>query len=251
MSETHKMQEYLDYDIEMECDQKGKFKYWRVQKAMQALYLADPKAKVEIKHYNALPYLRDDFGVAVFVDVTMHGVKRSAHLPVLDHRNKPLISPDWFQIHKTLQRCKVNAIAMHGLGLTLWTDVDDEAQQHSYTQKQHDYFMQAINKRDEKLLYALRNNIDTEIYIELFNGFPRGKKVEMKQVAIEMEKTAHSAFEALTEALRVAIEAQDSGLVLELIESEAKPVVVELSKHMTETEINYIKGIKNEMEPNS
>ena len=47
-------------------------------------------------------------------------------LPVMDNRNKsiPVDKIDSFEVNKTIQRSTVKAIAMHGLGLSLWTGED-------------------------------------------------------------------------------------------------------------------------------
>jgi hypothetical protein len=43
---------------------------------------------------------------------------------VLDARNRPLAAPDAFQINTSLQRALVKAIALHGLGLYIYSGED-------------------------------------------------------------------------------------------------------------------------------
>lgn len=60
----------------------------------------------------------------VFCTVAAFGKKRTAHLPVMDHRNKPIPNPDAFQVNTAMQRCLVKAIALHGLGLYIYAGED-------------------------------------------------------------------------------------------------------------------------------
>jgi hypothetical protein len=60
----------------------------------------------------------------VFCTVKAFGVERTAQLPVMDHRNKPIPNPDAFQVNTAMQRCLAKAIALHGLGLYIYAGED-------------------------------------------------------------------------------------------------------------------------------
>lgn len=60
----------------------------------------------------------------VYCTVTAFGKARTAHLPVMDHRNKPIPDPDAFQVNTAMQRALVKAIALHGLGLYIYAGED-------------------------------------------------------------------------------------------------------------------------------
>ena len=60
----------------------------------------------------------------VYCTVTAFGISRTAHLPVMDHRNKPIPSPDAFAVNTAMQRALVKAIALHGLGLYIYAGED-------------------------------------------------------------------------------------------------------------------------------
>ncbi len=62
--------------------------------------------------------------VMVYCAVTAFGVTRTAHLPVMDHRNKAISFPDAFAVNTAMQRCLVKAIALHGLGLYIYAGED-------------------------------------------------------------------------------------------------------------------------------
>jgi len=45
-------------------------------------------------------------------------------LPVMDHRNKPIQSPDAFQVNTAIMRCMTKTLALHGLGLYIYSGDD-------------------------------------------------------------------------------------------------------------------------------
>jgi hypothetical protein len=62
--------------------------------------------------------------VMVSCTVTAFNKPMTAHLPVMDHRNKAIPNPDAFQANVAMQRCLVKAIALHGLGLYIYAGDD-------------------------------------------------------------------------------------------------------------------------------
>ena len=68
----------------------------------------------------------DDGTVEVSVTITIGGTSRMATLPVMDYKNKAIISPDARQINDNKQRCFVKAIAMYGLGIDLYRGMSDD-----------------------------------------------------------------------------------------------------------------------------
>lgn len=60
----------------------------------------------------------------VYCSVTAFGKTMTAHLPVMDHRNKPIANPDSFSVNTAMQRCLVKAIALHGIGLYIYAGED-------------------------------------------------------------------------------------------------------------------------------
>ena len=86
---------------------------------------ADPKAtfKVEMQeHGGPLMPIGDTF--MVWVTVTMFDKPMTCMLPVLDYRNKPIATPNSFDVNTSIMRCLVKAIAMHGLGLYIYAGED-------------------------------------------------------------------------------------------------------------------------------
>jgi len=105
-------------------EKKGDFAYLSWPFAVAQLRLADPQACWEIKRFNGLPYLGTDLGFFVEVAVTVQGITLSQIHPVLDGRNRPILSPSSFDINTSIQRCLVKAIALHGLGLYIYAGED-------------------------------------------------------------------------------------------------------------------------------
>ncbi len=60
----------------------------------------------------------------VFCTVSAFGKTRTAHLPVMDYKNKAIPNPDAFQVNTAMQRCLAKAIALHGLGLYIYAGED-------------------------------------------------------------------------------------------------------------------------------
>lgn len=85
----------------------------------------------------------------VYCTVTAFGKARTAHLPVMDHRNKPIANPDAFQVNTAMQRCFVKAIALHGLGLYLYAGEDLPATDEE-EKKKNGNFRPAVNVVGQK-----------------------------------------------------------------------------------------------------
>ena len=60
----------------------------------------------------------------VFCTVEAFGKKMTAQLPVMDYRNKAITNPDAMSVNTAMQRCLAKAIALHGLGLYIYTGED-------------------------------------------------------------------------------------------------------------------------------
>ena len=111
-------------DVAKYVEMKGQFSYLSWPFAVAQLRLADPTAYWEVRRFDGLPYLSTELGFFVEVAVTVQGVTLSQIHPVLDHKNRPLLAPTPFDINTSIQRALVNAIALHGLGLSIYAGED-------------------------------------------------------------------------------------------------------------------------------
>ena len=73
-----------------------------------------------------LNYFTDGNSAYVKVGITIEGLEHIDYLPVMDFRNNalPLDKVTSMEVNKTIQRSTTKAIAMHGLGLNLWSGED-------------------------------------------------------------------------------------------------------------------------------
>ena len=124
MQESNAFRRLFEIDVAKYIEKKGQFNYLSWPYAVAQLRLADPQAQWEVKRFNGLPYLVTDLGVFVEVAVTVQGVTLSQIHPVLDAKNRPILAPSSFDINTSIQRCLVKAIALHGLGLYLYSGED-------------------------------------------------------------------------------------------------------------------------------
>lgn len=98
---------------------KGKFNYLSWAYAVDVLLQEDKDANWEFKGHQM-------FGetMMVYCTVTAFGASRTAFLPVMNNNNQPIVNPDAGQINKSMQRCLVKAIALHGIGLYIYEGED-------------------------------------------------------------------------------------------------------------------------------
>jgi hypothetical protein len=110
-------------DIKDMIEKKGKFSYISWAMAWSALCDIYPDATME-KHCNehGFPVFKDENGWCFTkVTVTVNGKSITEMLPVLNNFNKPIKNPDSMDINSSLQRCLAKAIALHGLGVHVYS----------------------------------------------------------------------------------------------------------------------------------
>ena len=90
---------------------------------------ADPAATFDVHTFNRdqftpMPYMDVNGTAMVWVTVTMFEKKMTCFLPVMNHRNQPIQNPDAFQVNTAIMRCMTKALALHGLGLYIYSGDD-------------------------------------------------------------------------------------------------------------------------------
>ena len=111
-------------NVSEHVEKKGQFNYLSWPYAVQQLRMFDDTATWVIQRFSGLPYLSTECGTFVEVAVTVRNVTLSQIHPVLDSRNQPILVPSAFDINTSIQRCLVKAIALHGLGLSVYAGED-------------------------------------------------------------------------------------------------------------------------------
>lgn len=112
-------------DCSDHVEKKNGFSYLSWPFAVEQLRKHCPDATWRvIRNENGEPFMQTSCGYFVEVEVTVNGISLSQIHPVLDNRNKPIDNPNAFQINASIQRCLVKAIALHGLGLSIYAGED-------------------------------------------------------------------------------------------------------------------------------
>ena len=106
-------------NVNPHIEKKNGLSYLSWAWAIDQLMRQDPEASWEYQE----PRM---FGetMMVYCTVTAFGKPRTAFLPVMDYKNKPIHNPDAFAVNTAMQRCLVKAIALHGLGLYIYAGED-------------------------------------------------------------------------------------------------------------------------------
>lgn len=120
-------------DISHLIEKKGKQDYLSWAHAWNQLKTMYPDAQREVildEHSNNCLYNHDGRTAWVTVRVTVDGLSHTEHLPIMDYRNQSITLDKItsFDAIKTIQRCTAKAIALHGLGISLWMGEDTKVE---------------------------------------------------------------------------------------------------------------------------
>lgn len=117
-----------EIDIKSKVEKKGSQSYiswsnaWGLVKekfpTLQRVVYEDPQT--------GLNYFTDHKTAYVKVGIIIDGLEHIDYLPVMNYKNASIKIEDVtsFDVTKTIQRSMVKAIAMHGLGLQMWSGED-------------------------------------------------------------------------------------------------------------------------------
>jgi len=85
---------------------------------------ADPTATYKVEMFGDKCFMDINGTAMVFVTATMFGKPMTCQLPVMDYRNKAISNPDAFAVNTAIMRCMTKALALHGLGMYLYSGED-------------------------------------------------------------------------------------------------------------------------------
>lgn len=112
-------------DCSAHVERKGRFSYLSWPFAVAELLTRHPDATWRVfETATGIPYFQSEAGAFVKVAVTVAGIERVQIHPILDGNNRPISTPDAFQVNTSIQRALVKAIALHGLGLYIYAGED-------------------------------------------------------------------------------------------------------------------------------
>lgn len=120
--------ELSELPIKRLVEKKGGLDYLSWSNAWDMLKKQYPSTQRKVYECEAtgLNYFTDGLSAYVKVGIIVNDIEHIDYLPVMDFRNKsiPTAKMTSFDVSKTIQRATAKAIAMHGLGLSLWTGED-------------------------------------------------------------------------------------------------------------------------------
>jgi hypothetical protein len=166
-------------------------------------------------YYFAEPMTLPDGTMMVKAGVTVEGLTHEMPLPVLDHRNKPLASPNAFDFNSAQMRALVKAIAMHGVGISLYLgDIKQVVEASNYEKAQ-----QFISAQDSMGFLEFLGTLSERDQIDLFNdpAIPKGTKTAFKNDHRALVKQANDFLDSVAECIAEASEQKDEVLLQETI----------------------------------
>ena len=120
--------ELSSVSIKGKTDKKGKFDYmsWATAWSMVKEQYPDAQRKVYESEHTGLNFFTDGKTAYVKVGITINDMEHIDCLPVMDYRNNSISMEKItsMDVNTAIQRSTAKAIAMHGLGLSLWIGED-------------------------------------------------------------------------------------------------------------------------------
>jgi hypothetical protein len=115
-------------NVKDKVERKGNLDYLSWANAWAILKLNYPDAQRKVYEHDAtgFNYFTDGRTAYVKVGIIVNGLEHIDYLPIMDFRNNsiPIDKVSAMDVNKAIQRSTAKAIAMHGLGLSLWTGED-------------------------------------------------------------------------------------------------------------------------------
>jgi hypothetical protein len=160
------------------------------------------------------PITLPDGTMLVRTSVEVGDTVHSMQLPVLDHRNKPLSSPNSFDYNSAAQRCLTKNIAMFGVGISLYHG-DTNVTEASNYEKAREY----IGAQDSMGFLEFLGTLSERDQIDLFNdpAIPKGQKTAFKNDHRTLVKQANDFLDSVAECIAEATEQKDEVLLQETI----------------------------------
>ena len=188
----------------------GGLKYLKWSVAWHKLVSLYPNSS----YYFGDPITLPDGTMMVRAGVTVEGLTHEMQLPVLDHRNKPLSSPNSFDYNTAQMRCLVKAIAMHGVGIDLYHGDNVNITEASGYEKAQQF----IDAGDYMGLHQFVKGLAERDQIELFNDAPSGQKTKFKESHRATMRQAEEFLDSVAEAIGHAVAQSDGVLLAETVD---------------------------------
>lgn len=126
--EQNQYQTLADISVKSHVEKKGGMEYLSWATAWHLLKQKYPTAQRIVYEDPAtgFNFFTDGKTAWVKVGIEVNGLEHIDYLPIMDFKNRavPIDAVTAFDVNKTIQRSTAKAIAMHGLGLSLWIGED-------------------------------------------------------------------------------------------------------------------------------
>ena len=114
--------------VKDKIERKGNLDYlsWANAWAILKSHYPNSQRKIYEHDHTGFNYFTDGKTAWVKVGIVIDDLEHIDYLPIMDFRNNaiPIDKITATDVNKTIQRSTAKAIAMHGLGLSLWTGED-------------------------------------------------------------------------------------------------------------------------------
>lgn len=114
--------------VKDKIERKGNLDYlsWANAWAILKSHYPDAQRRVYEHDHTGFNYFTDGRTAWVKVGIVIGDIEHIDYLPIMDYRNNaiPIDKVTAMDVNKAIQRSTAKAIAMHGLGLSLWTGED-------------------------------------------------------------------------------------------------------------------------------
>ena len=166
-------------------------------------------------YYFGEPMTLPDGTMMVKAGVVVQGLCHEMPLPVLDHRNKPIASPNAFDFNSAQMRALVKCIAMHGVGIGLYLGGIKTVLNESNYEKACSY----ISAQDSMGFLEFLGTLSEREQVDLFNddAIPKGQKTAFKNDHRALVKQANDFIGSVVECIEEATSQQDEELLKETI----------------------------------
>ena len=114
----------LKLNVNEHIEKKNGLSYLSWAWAWAEALKADPKSTFKVEMFDGKCFMDINGTAMVWVTVTMFDKPMTCQLPVMDYRNKAIPCPDAFQVNTAIMRCMTKALALHGLGMYLYSGED-------------------------------------------------------------------------------------------------------------------------------
>ena len=189
----------------------GGLKYLKWSVAWHLLMTKYPDAT----YFYDEPITLPDGTMLVRTGVSVGSTTLTMQLPVLDHRNKPLSSPNSFDYNTAAQRRLTKNIAMFGVGIDLYHGDSINITGASNYEKAREY----ISAQDSMGFLEFLGTLTERQQVDLFNDdqIPKGQKTAFKNDHRALTKQANDFLDSVAECIAEAAGQEDEELLRETI----------------------------------